>query len=163
MAYSQYVTPLHGLVSSQLTTVYHASSSSAANIAEIYNMALGRTATNIPNTSRLDQDLHDDDVLDAFFLQALLRDCDTHTLSLNLPHHGLQRVRFEAALDARNYAMAGTGQEMWAHACAKCMKIWTGESDGKLCTFELYIWDASDSSVFSVQTTCLVAYVIVLL
>ncbi|KAJ7688149.1 hypothetical protein B0H17DRAFT_1135801 [Mycena rosella] len=43
---------------------------------------------------------------------------------LVLPHGGLQKLRFICAMDDRNYFMAGTGQEMWAHACDNCMKKW---------------------------------------
>jgi hypothetical protein len=95
-------------------------------------MALGNTSTSIPNSSRLNQDLHGDLVLDAFFLHAILRRKDINHDILSLPHHGVQRLRFQDALDDHNYAMAGTGQEMWPHACAKCMQLYTG-ADGNTC------------------------------
>jgi hypothetical protein len=71
-------------------------------------------------------------VLDAFFLHALLRDKDLRGEHLHVPHAGLQRHRFDTALNERNYRMAGNGQAMWAHACSACMKIYQGE-DGELC------------------------------
>ena len=71
-------------------------------------------------------------VLDAFFLNALLRDKAVQGKLLQLPHHGAQNQRFDAQLSARNMRMAGTGQEMWAHACDECMHIYRGE-DGQLC------------------------------
>lgn len=97
-------------------------------------MALGSSTTDVPNSSRLNQELRDELVLDAFFLHALLRDKEVRHTQLSLPHNGWQRVRFNTALDERNYAMAGTGQEMWHHACANCMKTWTGE-DGCECNY----------------------------
>jgi hypothetical protein len=107
-------------------------SASAENIARIYNLALGSTATTIPNSSRLNHDLHGDLVLDSFFLHALLRHWEVQRGILSLPHHGLQRHRFDNALNQRNYFMAGTGQEMWAHACSRCMKLYIGD-DGNSC------------------------------
>jgi hypothetical protein len=86
----------------------------------------------MPNSSRLSHLLHADVVLDAFFLHALLRDFDENNHQLSLPHTGLQRHRFDCALDQRNYRMAGTGQEMWAHACDKCMYTYQGD-DGNWC------------------------------
>lgn len=62
-------------------------------------------------------------VLDAFFLHALLRDKSIHGSTLTVPHHGLQRDRLEDVLMERNIRVAGTGQEMWGHACGTCMKI----------------------------------------
>lgn len=107
-------------------------SASAEGISRIYNLALGQTASDIPNSSRLHDKLHGDLVLDAFFLHSLLRNVDKLQVRLSVPHGGLQRHRFDDALDERNYQMAGTGQEMWAHACKKCMYIYKGE-DGNWC------------------------------
>lgn len=107
-------------------------SASAVGIARIYNLALGSGISNVPNSSRLSDLLHVDVVLDAFFLHGLLRDFDKNCCQLSVPHSGLQRHRFDDALDKRNYRMAGTGQEMWAHACNKCMYIYQRD-DGNWC------------------------------
>lgn len=109
-------------------------SASADNISRVYNSTLGKLTTNIPNLSRLSQELSSDVVLDAFFLFSLLCDKARHHAQLKLPHNGLQQHRFDVALSQRNYRIAGTGQEMWAHACNRCMKIYKG-ADGNWCMF----------------------------
>jgi hypothetical protein len=101
----------------------------------VYNLALGLNpmGESSVGSSRLSHHLHSDLVLDAFFLHGLLRDVDRYGERLALPHGGLQRHRFDEALDRRNHRMAGTGQEMWAHRCYKCVKFYRG-SDGVICT-----------------------------
>ncbi|KAJ7221442.1 hypothetical protein GGX14DRAFT_353507, partial [Mycena pura] len=99
--------------------------SSAEGIARIYNLALGMSS--VPNASRLSHQLDGELVLDAFFLHAVLRDQSTWHQVLSLPHHGPQRHRLDEAFRQRNYYMAGKGQEMWAHACDRCMKVYQGE------------------------------------
>lgn len=96
-----------------LTSIFFTSTSAEA-ATRIYNLAL-RIETN-PTY------LRSQNVWDAFFLHSLLRDSDTQNTSLKLPHHGTNNERFNAALDIRNTRMAGTGQELWAHACDLCMK-----------------------------------------
>lgn len=71
-------------------------------------------------------------VLDAFLLHTLLTDKRRRNEILQLPHHGFHADRFHAALEERNLRMAGTGQELWAHACYDCMKVYEGE-DGQFC------------------------------
>ena len=39
-----------------------------------------------------------------------------------VPNSGSQSDRFSGALLERNLRIAGTGQEMWAHACNLCRK-----------------------------------------
>jgi hypothetical protein len=79
-------------------------------------------------------------VLDAFLLHALLRhmnrkaEASSANGSLQLPHHGATRTRLAGALQQRNDVIAGTGQEMYAHACTECSKIITG-GDGYKCVF----------------------------
>ncbi|KIM76724.1 hypothetical protein PILCRDRAFT_77520 [Piloderma croceum F 1598] len=105
------------------------SHASAESISRVYNMALGVSLSEIPNSSRLSQNLYGDLVLDAFLLHSLLRDADVRGEQLSLLHGGLQRHRLDIALDQRNYRMAGTGQEMWAHACNKCMALYRGPDE----------------------------------
>lgn len=95
-------------------------------------MALSPPTTSIPKSAHLSHNLSDVLVLDAFFLHALLRHKDSRQEQLELPHGGLQKVRFIRAMDERNYFMAGTGQEMWPHACDNCMKKWI-TPDGVVC------------------------------
>jgi hypothetical protein len=107
-------------------------SASAEGISRIYNLALGIGALDVHNSSRLSDRLHADIILDAFFLHGLLCDVDKSQRRLAVPHAGLQRHRFDNALDERNYRMAGTSQEMWGHACNRCMYVYCGD-DGNWC------------------------------
>ncbi|KAJ7847163.1 hypothetical protein B0H13DRAFT_1451469, partial [Mycena leptocephala] len=77
-------------------------------------------------------------VLDAFFHHAVLRDKASQDEVLSLLHHGPQRHRLDHALQERNYRMVGTGQEYWAHACNRCMKIYQGD-DGQWSMSKLVI------------------------
>ncbi|KZV58934.1 hypothetical protein PENSPDRAFT_596253, partial [Peniophora sp. CONT] len=62
-------------------------------------------------------------VLDTFFIYALLKDkAFRRDERLMVPNGGAQSDRFSGALLERNLRMAGTGQEMWAHACNLCKK-----------------------------------------
>jgi hypothetical protein len=116
----------------QLTYINHLFSSSAESIGHVYNLALG--ISEIPNASRLSHQLDGELVLDAFFYHAILRDKSTRKEILRVPHHGSQRHRLDNALKERNFCMIGTGQEMWAHTCDRCMKVYQGE-DGHWCKF----------------------------
>ncbi|KAI0703114.1 hypothetical protein C8Q76DRAFT_632028 [Earliella scabrosa] len=64
-----------------------------------------------------------DIVWNAFYLHALLLDSVRRGIPLFVPHGGKHTNRFNAALDARNGRMVGTGQPHWAHACDECEKI----------------------------------------
>ncbi|KAJ6609392.1 hypothetical protein B0H10DRAFT_1813877, partial [Mycena sp. CBHHK59/15] len=99
--------------------------SSAEGITRIYNLALD--VSSIPNASRLSHQLDGELVLDAFFCHAVLRDKSSQHKVLSIPHHGTQRHRLDQALEERNYRMVGTGQELWAHTCDRCMKVYQGE------------------------------------
>ncbi|KAJ7169095.1 hypothetical protein C8R43DRAFT_876347, partial [Mycena crocata] len=99
--------------------------SSAEGIARIYNLALG-TST-IPNASRLSHNLDGELVLDAFFYHAVLRDKSLRYQILSVPHHYTQNHCLEQAMKEHNYRMVGTGKEMWAHTCDRCMKVYQGE------------------------------------
>ncbi|KAJ7105049.1 hypothetical protein C8R43DRAFT_906802 [Mycena crocata] len=109
----------------QQMAISHTSSNA---IARVYNTALG-TST-IPNHSRLLLELTGELVLDAFLFHAILRDKRRRREVLSVPHHGYQNHRLDQALAERNYRMAGTGQEYWAHACDKCMRVYQG-ADGR--------------------------------
>ena len=69
------------------------------------------------------QNLTGELVWNAFYLHALLLDCHRRGATLDLPHRCNQDQRFIEAIDARNDAMVGTGQPMWAHACDECEKL----------------------------------------
>ncbi|KAJ7231496.1 hypothetical protein C8J57DRAFT_1480895 [Mycena rebaudengoi] len=68
-----------------------------------------------------------DIVLDSFLLHGILRDKNKQQEVLSVPHNSSQNHRLDQALAERNYCMTGTGQDMWAHACNKCMKIYQGQ------------------------------------
>ncbi|KAJ7238239.1 hypothetical protein C8J57DRAFT_1087014, partial [Mycena rebaudengoi] len=102
--------------------VSHALSQAIANV---YNLALG--GSDIPNASRLIHQLTGEVVLDSFLFHAILRDKRKRREVLSVPHGSYQNHRLDQALAEWNYHMAGTGQDMWAHACDKCMKIYQGE------------------------------------
>lgn len=93
--------------------------SSSETIARIYLLTHAR----LPPTDRTTASkITGEMVLHAFFLHSLLQDSKKHGSQLKLPHHGENRVRLSGALAERNLRMAGTGQDMWAHACNLCIK-----------------------------------------
>ncbi|KAJ7892674.1 hypothetical protein B0H13DRAFT_1625428, partial [Mycena leptocephala] len=94
-------------------------------ISRVYNQALGNSE--LPNSSRLSHELTGELVLEAFILHALLQDQRKHGDILSLPHRAYQEHCFDQAMADRNLRMAGDGQDMWAHACDRCMKIYQGE------------------------------------
>ncbi|KAJ7336318.1 hypothetical protein DFH08DRAFT_706356, partial [Mycena albidolilacea] len=100
--------------------------STSKGIAKVYNLSLAHTSED-HSASHLKDELEGDLVLEAFFLDAILRDKAHRGLCLSLPHHGLQNHRLDAVLAKRNYIMVGTGQEMWAHTCSRCTRIYEGE------------------------------------
>lgn len=110
-------------------------SSSSETIARIYLLT---HACLPPNDRTTASKMNGEIVLYAFFMYALLRDASNRHTHLKLPHRGENRVRLSDALAARNLRMAGTGQEMWAHACNLCMKRVPGPnglpSKGPMCS-----------------------------
>lgn len=95
---------------------------------------------------------------DGFFLHALLRDTWNRNIALDLPHRGENSSRLNTALSERNSQIAGTGQQLWAHACDHCMKVVTG-LDGTLCkcnSFHRNHCSQSQSCVISVRLTACV-------
>ncbi|KAI0049302.1 hypothetical protein FA95DRAFT_1489519 [Auriscalpium vulgare] len=106
---------------------------SAENIARVYNHSLSLSEKSALHDSRLSDQLDLQTVWDSFFMHALLRDSQKREQALSLPHHGLQSQRFNLALAERNYRMAGTGQEMWAHACKGCMKVIVADDGQTYC------------------------------
>ncbi|KAJ7612433.1 hypothetical protein DFH06DRAFT_1484842 [Mycena polygramma] len=97
-------------------------------IARVYNKLLGDS--DLPTASRLSIELTGDLVLDGFLLHAIFQDKQNRREILSLPHEGYQNHRYDEALAERNRRMAGTGQDMSAHSCNRCMKIYQGE-DGR--------------------------------
>jgi hypothetical protein len=122
-----------------------ANRASATNCARVYNISLAEFAplpyesnlTNVPafDFAKLPQfewktrlHLTTDDVSDGFFLYSLLMDSLERKTALLLPHdEPNQRARLDDALRCRNVNMEGTGQEMWAHACDLCFKVFKND------------------------------------
>nr|GAT61216.1 predicted protein [Mycena chlorophos] len=94
---------------------------STTNLARSYNSDLGRTPTTMK--TRLSHEISRSIVLDAFFMHALLRRARRYGNRLELTHRGENEHRFDAAMDAYNLIMSGTGQPQYAHACLDCFKI----------------------------------------
>ncbi|KZV70040.1 hypothetical protein PENSPDRAFT_579888 [Peniophora sp. CONT] len=108
---------------------------SGEQTSRIYNQAMATPTSAASNifSSIFDTSLHRPLVLDTFFIYALLKDKTfVRNERLMVPNGGSQSDRFSGALLERNLRMAGTGQEMWAHACNLCKKE-TG--DGRTCRF----------------------------
>ncbi|KAF9045648.1 hypothetical protein BDZ89DRAFT_942555 [Hymenopellis radicata] len=101
--------------------VQHAS---GVGIAEVYNMQLREQRWH--GMTDLKWRLDEEIVSATFRVFALLRDKARRTNGegwLIVDHHGTDDERFEAAIDARNLDMVGTGQPMWGHGCQGCMKF----------------------------------------
>ncbi|KAJ7222563.1 hypothetical protein GGX14DRAFT_513671 [Mycena pura] len=98
------------------------SHTSTTNLARTYNTDLGRTDTMM--LTNLSTDISPDIVLDAFFLQALLRRCRRYAKPLLLMHNTEQERRLDSAMEEYNQLMAGTGQPQYTHACHDCLKIY---------------------------------------
>ena len=98
--------------------IYHRVS--ATNNAAIYNLeheGRARILTEWPAPSQLTAEL----VWDGFFLNALLRECQESHRILELTEGGSDRLN--PALERRNIAMVGPGQDLWNHACNLCCSI----------------------------------------
>ena len=64
---------------------------------------------------------------DGFVLLALLEDCQRRSKVLKVPHTGLQKDRFTAALQQRNLRFRVHGQPESRHYCHKCLRIYKGK------------------------------------
>ncbi|KAJ7139316.1 hypothetical protein C8R44DRAFT_827942 [Mycena epipterygia] len=107
-------------------TQLYLSHATCQGIARVYNSALAYTSAE-PTAAHLKDALAGELVLESFLLHAILRHKMERSETLVLPHHGHQNHRLDQALADRNYFMAGTGQEMWAHTCSRCTKVYQGD------------------------------------
>lgn len=85
-----------------------------------------------------DTTMSSETVLDAFFIFSLLNDFKDRNQPLSVPHRGLHKDRLDDILTLRNYETAGTGQEMWAHSCSRCLKVFQNP-DGEWRMFPLFL------------------------
>lgn len=63
-------------------------------------------------------------VWDGFVVLSLLRDREGRQLCLEVPHTGLQKDRFKAAMRERNLRFVQDGQPEINHWCRKCTRIY---------------------------------------
>ncbi|KAI1785056.1 hypothetical protein LXA43DRAFT_1100746 [Ganoderma leucocontextum] len=98
---------------------------SATNCARIYNLSTPHRVVH-RWSSQLQLDV--DNVWDAFFLYALLRDCKTRNTNLEIPNDAKHADRYLAAIQDRNAAMVGPKNPYWNHACNLCCWISEDES-----------------------------------
>ena len=111
---------------------------SATNNAEIYNLeheAKLQIWTAWPAPSQLTTEL----VWDGFFLNALLQEYKEHHRILELTEGRSDRLN--PALERRNIAMVGPGQEMWNHACDLCCSIEKRGGEESECFIALLVHD----------------------
>ncbi|TFK82519.1 hypothetical protein K466DRAFT_500174 [Polyporus arcularius HHB13444] len=90
-------------------------SASGDTVARIYNRGISK----LPDGPLLTSD----NVWNAFYIHALMSDCQRRGFELQLPHHGTQSQRMQDVMAVRNIRMAGTGQPHWAHTCDECERI----------------------------------------
>jgi len=95
---------------------------SASNNARIYNQEHPDCDWQFPARHPVSNSLSGEIVWDTFFMHCLLRDhCEKSPPAvLLLSNIGLSDGRLRPALQARNLAMVGPGQEQWNHACDLC-------------------------------------------
>lgn len=103
---------------------------SATNAARIYNNECDTSNVN-RNGQPTQPTLTGEQVWDGFFLHSLLLEHSEHGTVLELAHNAHdQAERLRPALEARNAAMVGPGQEMWSHACELCCKMQQNATGG---------------------------------
>jgi len=123
---------------------------SSLNCARIYNISIASQYSHILNNrpaymsiyQQIDCmpihwdvsfELRDEFVLNGFFLYSLLLEKAEQRTPLHLSHHETsQRDRLKGALEVRNKAMEGIGQEAYTHACDLCFVVIKDEA-GKEC------------------------------
>lgn len=98
---------------------------SATNAARVYNTCLSEPE-NQPD-GWFSFDLRTEQVWDGFCLLTLLEDHALRQSILTLPHDGPQKDRFTEAMKARNLRIQQAGQDEYAHACKKCVRVWLSE------------------------------------
>lgn len=101
---------------------------SATNAAHIYHESMSKLDDDRRNLPRYH--LRAEHTWDGFVLLALLRNARLHSSVLEVPHDGLQKDRFSAAMHARNEQIQRSGQPEYSHWCTKCHRRfdWPDES-----------------------------------
>ncbi|KAF9518066.1 hypothetical protein BS47DRAFT_1338638 [Hydnum rufescens UP504] len=128
---------------------------SAENCSRVYNHTLSNKSAHILNNlqayssfpldsptphSATPASMTPEHVSGGFILYSLLLDSAEQKEILVLPHDvGSQRLRVQPAMEARNKAMEGTGQEYWDHACDKCCILL--ENNGEMRKIQAAVTD----------------------
>jgi hypothetical protein len=104
---------------------------SATNCARIYNTSTGFAAlANNPKPLAVDWqfklEVTSDEVYDAFTILSLLEDCQLQKSTLVVPHGGLAKDRFTAAVQTRNNRFRLCSQPELLHYCKKCTRFYPG-------------------------------------
>lgn len=98
---------------------------SATNCARIYNT--GFAANNPkPVDWQFKLEVTSDEVYDAFTILSLLEDCQLQRSTLVVPHGGLAKDRFTAAVQTRNNRFRLCSQPELLHYCKKCTRFYPG-------------------------------------
>jgi hypothetical protein len=97
----------------------------------VYNTCLSQPE-NQPDVWQFGFELRTEQVWDGFCLLSLLEDHAQRRTVLIVPDDGAQKDRFTDAMKSRNLRMQQAGQEEYAHACSKCVRVWEG-ADGQPC------------------------------
>jgi hypothetical protein len=106
-------------------TINSTNRTSATNGARVYNTCLSQPE-NQPDVWQFGFELRPEQVWDGFCQLSLLEDHAQHHTTLTVPDDGTQKDRFTDAMKARNLHMQQAGQEEYAHACNKCVRVWEG-------------------------------------
>lgn len=109
----------------------HSSSSSATNVAFLFDKALSKEPAGLQPRASPSYAV----ILDCFFLYALLKDCQRSDTALELPHNGDHSDRLTVLMHTRNERIAGTGLDHWNHKCKECFKRVRDSRDGIECTY----------------------------
>jgi hypothetical protein len=120
---------------------------SATNCARLYNDTLAAQDTgedtNLIGDWPFTLTISADQVWAGFISLALLEDYTARQQTLVVPHSGLQKDRFTAAIQARNSRIRLYGQLELRHHCKKCLRLCADDNgDGE---YNHYFWAVQTS------------------
>ncbi|KAG2353333.1 hypothetical protein BDR07DRAFT_1309839 [Suillus spraguei] len=108
------------------TNLHLLGSCSATNCACIYMLSLASISQEAFDEIAwpFKPKLSTENVWDVFVLLALLQDYDERTVCLTVPHQGMQKDQFKAAMEERNERIVRIGQPEINHICDGCMRVY---------------------------------------
>jgi hypothetical protein len=113
------------------------SRTSATNCARLYS--LSHSDKSPPDDWAFGFTINSEHVWDGVVILGLLKDCLHRQEVLVVPHGGLQKDRFTAAVQARNLRIRLYGQPELRHHCQKCLRMYSdGEQNGNHLLLVLY-------------------------